>query len=77
MATTTLSEVLQLASALPADDQELLVDLLRRRRAEAWRKDLAAYARKARRDFRAGKLRNETHEQLKARLRASLDQPLE
>ena len=69
MATVTLNQVMRLASALPVDDKELLIEALKRQRAEAWRKDLARYARKAERDFRAGKLKSESAESLVARLR--------
>jgi hypothetical protein len=57
MAVATLNQVLELAEELPADEKEMLVEILRRRRTEAWRKELAAYARKAVREHRAGKLR--------------------
>jgi hypothetical protein len=72
MATVTLNQVLELAGALPADDQDLLLKVLRRRRAEAWCEELAADARKAEHDFRGGKLKIEPHETMKARLRATL-----
>jgi len=73
MATITLNRVLQLADKLPDEDQEMLVDLLRHRRAEAWRKQLAADIRQARRDYRSGKLKSETVEVLIARLHHSVD----
>ena len=68
MATVTLNKVLQLAGALPEDEQELLVEIIRKRRAEAWRKEVANYARKASRQVRAGKLKGETAESLVQRL---------
>lgn len=73
MATVTLNQVMQLAAGLPNDDKEMLIEALKRQRAEAWRKDLAKYARKTEKDFRAGKLKAETAELLVARLRAEWD----
>ena len=70
MATVTLDKVLTLAGTLPGEDQEMLIELLRRRRAEAWRKQLAHDSRQAEKDFRAGRLKAESAESLVARLRA-------
>ena len=47
----------------------MLVELVRRSRAEQWRKDLARDMRKAVKDFRAGKLKSEKAEDYVARLR--------
>ena len=70
MATVTLNQVLQLTRKLPGEDQDMLVELVRRNRAEHWRKAVAKDARKSERDFRAGKLKSESAESLVARLRA-------
>ena len=70
MATVTLNRVLTLAGALPGEDQEMLIELLRHRRAESWRRELAQDSRKAERDLRAGKLKAESAESLVARWRA-------
>ncbi len=69
MATVTLNKVLTLAGTLPGEDQEMLIELLRHRRAESWRKELAQDSRKAERDFRAGKLKAVSAVSLVARLR--------
>ncbi|HEU0008769.1 MAG TPA: hypothetical protein VFT34_03025 [Verrucomicrobiae bacterium] len=69
MATLTFNDLLDKVAGLPPDDQDMLFEIVRKRRAEAWRKELAAYARKARRDFHAGKLQAESAEDLIARLR--------
>jgi hypothetical protein len=74
MATVTLNRVLELADKLPDEDQELLLDLLRRRRAEAWRKQLAADIRQARSDYRSGKLKSESVDELITRLHRSIDE---
>jgi hypothetical protein len=71
MGTLTLERVLTSAEALPADEQEMLENLLRQRRIEAWRRDTAAEARKAVKAFRSGKLKAETVESVIARLRAA------
>lgn len=75
MATITLNQVLELTRRLPGEDQDLLVELVRRSRGEEWLKQLARDARKAERDYRAGKLKSETVEDLIARLHRSLDEP--
>lgn len=51
----------------------MLEDLLRKRRLEAWRNETAAQARKAAKDFRAGKLKSRSADEVIARLRAGLD----
>ena len=61
------------AESLPADEQVMLEDLLRQRRIEAWRSETAAEARKAAKDFRSGKLKSQSVDDLIARLRAGLD----
>ena len=55
MATLTLDRVLTDAEALPADEQEMLEGLLRKRRVEAWRRETAAAAKAAVKSLRAGK----------------------
>ncbi len=68
MATVTLNQVLELTQKLPDDEQEMLVDLVRRQRSENWRKELARDADQAREDFLAGKLKAEKVEVIIARL---------
>jgi len=69
MAAITLDRVLTEAESLPADEQVMLEDLLRQRRLEAWRGDTAAEAKKAAKDFRAGKLKSQPADDVIARLR--------
>ena len=57
MATATLNQALTLFGQLSGEDQELLLEIARKRRSEAWRKETAAYAKKALQDHRAGKLK--------------------
>jgi hypothetical protein len=68
----TLDEVLTSAETLPRDEQQMLEELLRKRRIEAWRRETAAEAKKALKAYRAGKLKAETVEAVIARLRAGL-----
>ena len=70
MPITTLNEVMQLASALRIDEKEMLIEVMKRQRAESWRKNLARSARQAEKDYRTGKLQAESAESLVARLRA-------
>ena len=71
MATLTLDHVLTSAEALPADEREMLENLLRQRRIEAWRRDTAAEARQSAKAFRSGKLKSQSVADVIARLRAS------
>jgi hypothetical protein len=68
----TLDKVLTYAETLPRDEQEMLEDLLRKRRIEAWRHETAAEASKAVKAFRVGKLKAEPVETVIGRLRAGL-----
>ena len=71
MAALTLDRVLTDAEALPAEEQEMLESLLRRRRVEAWRQETAAEAKRAVKALRAGKLKGQPVENVIARLRAA------
>jgi hypothetical protein len=71
MAALTLDRVLTDAEALPADEQEMLERLLRRRRIEAWRQETAAEAGNAIKAFRSGKLKSQSAKSLIANLRES------
>ena len=71
----TLDQVLEYVQALPADEQDLLAELLHKRRIEAWREETAQYARESARAFQAGHLKSLSAKKVTARLRASLDEP--
>jgi hypothetical protein len=71
MAALTLERVLTDAEALPADEQEMLENLLHQRRIEAWRRETAAEARKAAKAFRGGKLKSQSAEDVLTRLRSA------
>ena len=68
MAPSTLDRVLSEAEASPADEQEMLEDLLRRRRIEAWRQDTAAELEATIKAFRSGRLKNQSVENVITRL---------
>lgn len=67
----TLDRVLTDAGQLPSDEQEILEDLLHKRRIEAWRDDTAAEAKNAVAAFRAGKLKAQSADSVIARLRTA------
>ncbi len=71
MATLTLDRVLTDAERLPLDEQEILEDLLRKRRIELWRRETADETRQAAAAFRSGKLKAQSAESVIARLRAA------
>ena len=70
MTAPTLDRVLTSAEALPEDEQEMLENILRQRRIEAWRRDTAAEARQSAKAFRSGKLKSQSADAVIARLRA-------
>jgi hypothetical protein len=55
--TTPFADAVEAADRLPDDDQAALIDLLRRRMAEAGRRRVVAEARDARAEFAAGECR--------------------
>ena len=74
MATATLNQALEVFGKLSSEEQEMMLDIARKRQIEAWRKDVAAYGRKAVRDFRAGKLKAEPVETVLKRLHKLADE---
>ena len=67
----TLDRVLTDAGQLPPDEREILEDLLRQRRIEAWRMETAGEAKRAIAAFRSGKLKAQSADTVIARLRAA------
>ena len=72
MAAITLDRVLTHAEALSAEDQEMLEDLLHKRRVDAWRRETAVEARRAIKAFRSGKLKSQSAESVIVALRSGL-----
>jgi hypothetical protein len=64
----TLDRVLTDAGHLPSDEREILEDLLRQRRIEAWRVETVAEAKNAAAAFRSGRLKAQSAESFIARL---------
>ena len=58
-ASVTLNQVLESFGKLSAEEQDMMLEIARKRRAEADHRWLAQYARKVRRDVAAGKLKPE------------------
>jgi hypothetical protein len=71
MSALTLDRVLTSAEALPAEEQAMLEELLRRRRIESWRAETAVDAAQSAKALRAGKLKPQPAESVIARLRAA------
>ena len=75
MAAATLNDALTIIGKLKADDREELYEVLRRRHSEAWRKEVAAYGRKAVADSKAGRLKSYTAEELIRHLGKQWEEP--
>ena len=76
-ATVTLDKALEIFGKLSVEDQEMMLEIAKRRRIESWRKETAAYGRKAVADSRAGKLKSYTAEELIERLTKQWEEPVE
>ena len=74
-ATVTLNHALEIFGKLSVEDQELMLELARKRRIDAWRKETAAAGKKAVADSRAGRLKSYTAEELITRLRRQWEEP--
>ena len=72
MNSVTFDEILSSAANLTNEEQELLADLLQKRRIENWREEAAAEGRRAAVRFRAGKLTASSAEAVIGELRAAL-----
>jgi hypothetical protein len=68
-ATVTLNQALEIFGKLSAEDQDMMLEIARKRRIESWRKETAAYGKKAVRDFQTGKLKAIGGAELKAHLK--------
>lgn len=70
---TTFDRVLDAVMELDRNQQDMLLDILRRRQIEARRVEIAQNAREAREAYHAGELEPEAPDDLIRRLHASLD----
>ena len=71
----TLDQLIENAWQLPYEQQETLIRVLRNRQSESRRSEIAADAQQSLADFRAGKLRPRSSEEVIASLRQSLSEP--
>ncbi|MEG5138121.1 MULTISPECIES: hypothetical protein [unclassified Microcoleus] len=69
----TLNQVLETALQLSYEQQEMLIKTLQNRHRERIRAEIAADAQQTLADFRTGKFRHESAEDVIATLRHSLD----
>ena len=71
--TVTLNQALEVFGKLSGEDQDMMREIARHRRIEQHRKEMAAYARKAKRDYLKGKLKAEPLDQMLKRLHKLAD----
>ena len=64
MAAATLNDALEVFGQLSLEDQQMMLEIAKKRRIEAWRKEVAAYGRKALADSKAGRLKSYSAEEL-------------
>ena len=73
MSGATLDYALDVVMQLSQEQQDMLVDIVTRRKIQAWRKEAARDAREAVAAVRRGELEPEPVEDIIARLRANLE----
>ena len=71
---STLNQVLEDASQLPYEQQEMLIEILKRRCIESRRAEIAADAKQAVADFHAGLLKPQSADEAIAELRQFLSE---
>ena len=72
---TTLNQVLETASQLPYEQQEMLIKILQNRHHESRRAEISADAQQTLADFHAGKFQAQSAEEVIAALHESLQEP--
>ena len=76
--TVTLQQALDTVEELPFEQQEMLLEILKRRHIEIRREAIATAAKEAQADFRAGRLKfHSSVEEMLAELNEYLDEPEE
>jgi hypothetical protein len=73
-AMTTFNQVLETASQLPYDQQEMLIKILQNRHHESRRDEIAADAQQTLADFHAGKFKAQSANEVIAELRRSVQE---
>lgn len=71
--TITLNQTLEAIQELPPQQQDMLFEILRQRRTQAWRDSIVEDARQTREDYQAGRLKAQTAEEVIATLHRTLD----
>lgn len=71
----TLEQVLETALQLPYEQQEILIRILQNRHHESRRTEIATDAQRTLADFRSGKLKSQSAEEVVIALRQSLQEP--
>lgn len=74
MATATLDQALDTFMQLPAEQQEMMLDILHKRFIEYRRRQIAEDVRESLNAFRAGKLKPQPLEEIIAELRQTLSE---
>ena len=73
MSTTTLDQALDLAMQLPPEQQDMLLEILRRRQIESRREEIARDAQASLAEYRAGGLQPQSAKEAVADLHKTLD----
>ncbi|MFN8469404.1 MAG: hypothetical protein U0X20_27865 [Caldilineaceae bacterium] len=74
MSTATLDEALDVVMQLPTEQQEMLLEILRRRQVESRRQEIATDAQASLAEYRAGRLSAQSAEEAIADLHKALNQ---
>jgi 2,3-bisphosphoglycerate-independent phosphoglycerate mutase len=72
---STFYQVLETALQLPYEQQQMLIQILQNRHHESCRAEIATDAQQTLTDFRAGKFKRQSAEEVIAILRQSLHEP--
>ena len=73
----TLDQTLDAVNELPAEQREMLAEILRKRLIEERRNEIAASARESIKAFQSGELKPQSADEVIADLRASLQAPVD
>lgn len=73
----TLDQAIDTIQQLPAEQQEMLFDIVYRRRMESRREEIARDARRSIADFYTGRLKPQSIGEILSELRAALDDMVE
>ncbi|MGB3766000.1 MAG: hypothetical protein WA947_05535 [Phormidesmis sp.] len=74
---STLEQALETASQLSIEQQQMLIEILQRRNIESRRAEIARDAQRSLADFRAGKLKTQSVDEIVSELRQFLSEPID